>query len=140
MRWKIAWHVQIQTRGIPTVAGGAMARLPSLEGERGWNGKEGRETFAGRYVRIAMQPLHLRFHPFSSPHHSPLPLSPSSSSRQEGVGARPLPTLLAASNGESWDYLNFLMDFFVAFRSVLVYCMLLLIMILSGGIVVAVGY
>lgn len=130
----------ISNQGNPDSGGRGDGSSSINGGERGWNGKEGRETFAGRYVRIAMQPLHLRFHPFSSPHHSPLPLSPSSSSRQEGVGARPLPTLLAASNGESWDYLNFLMDFSVAFRSVLVYCILLLIMILSGGIVVTVGY
>lgn len=49
MRWKIAWHFQIQTRGIPTLAGGAMARLPSLE-ER----EDGMERKVGRHLRVDM--------------------------------------------------------------------------------------
>lgn len=57
------------------------SRLPSLgereeEREREWNGMESRERFAGRYVRVAMQPLHLPFYPFPSPHHSPFPFLP----------------------------------------------------------------
>lgn len=49
MRWKIGWHFQIQIRGIPTLAGGAMARLPSPE-ER----EDGMERKVGRHLRVDM--------------------------------------------------------------------------------------
>lgn len=153
MRWKIARHFQIQTRGIPTLAGGAMADagwalvFHHWGRERKRERENGMEWKVGRDLRVDMwgSPCNPSTFLFIPSHLPTIPPSPFSLFLVPTRGDRRTAFARPPRGQQRWElglleFFGIFDAFFVAFRSLFLYCILLLIMILSTGIVGTVGY